>query len=444
VRAFRSLALTAVALHALACVSAPDGEARVRSQLSERSGEDAARASREDPGDALPSEDELVAFALRGNAQFRAVLSDLGVAEAEWMRAGALPPASFSVLFPLGAKQLEYAAKLPIDALWLRPKRVAAAKRDWAATAERVVASGLDLVRDVRVECANAHAAHRLRRLEDGRGDSYRGYAEYAERRFRLGGLAAVEVARAKLRAANAADRRTQEAGALAAATARLAEFTALEFADWPCTTETPPLMPAALPSADDLARDALAARPDLRAAELDVEAAGERVGLARREILQLIAVLDANGSGGDAEFGPGAEIGVALDGGRAARALANATLARASARYEAAVQRVTREVREAHALADAARVSALAWRNERLPALEEWERRARAAYENGAVDAGARLEAEIAALEGQRESALAEAAWRRARAELERAVGHRLRFEHAESPTTPTSPVQP
>jgi cobalt-zinc-cadmium efflux system outer membrane protein len=442
-----SIALGAAALLALGCVSPPDGAARIRAQLSERSGEDATRAELADPDDAMPGEDELVAFALRRSAQFRAALADLGIAEAEWLRAGAPPPATFSVLLPLGSKQLEYAAKFPVDMLWLRPKRLAAAKRDWAATAERVVASGLDLVRDVRIECANANAASRLRALERGHTDPYRGLAEYTERRFRAGGLAAVEVARAKLRAASVADRRTHESGALAASTARLAELTALEFRDWPCATpaQSPPL--PAIPFVDDLVRDALAARPELRAAELEVEAAGERAGLARREVIQLIAVFDANGSGGDAEIGPGVELGIPLDGGRAARALADAKLAQASARYEAAVQRVTREVREAHALAEAARASALAWRDERVPVLEQWELRARSAYESGTVDAGARLEAEIAALEGRREAVLADAAWRRARAELERAVGHRLAFANgasAEPVTTLTTPVQP
>jgi hypothetical protein len=131
-----SIAFGAAALLALGCVSPPDGEAGIRAQLSERSGEDAERAELADSDDLMPSEDELVAFALRRSAQFRASLADLGVAEAEWMRAGAPPPATFSVLFPLGSKQLEYAAKFPVDVLWLRPKRVAAAKRDWAATAE--------------------------------------------------------------------------------------------------------------------------------------------------------------------------------------------------------------------------------------------------------------------------------------------------------------------
>jgi len=446
-RVIGSVALAAAALLAVACVSPPDGAAQIRAQLTERSGEKAKRADLADPGDAMPSEDELVAFALRRSAQFRAALADLGVAEAEWMRAGAPPPATFSVLLPLGSKQLEYAAKLPIDALWLRPKRVAAAKRDWAATAERVVASGLDLVRDVRVACADANAASRLRALLRETRDPYRRFAEYAERRFRAGGLPAVDVARAKLQAVNASDRHAQEYAAVVGATARLSELTAFQFADWPCEREETALPHAELPSVDELVRDSLAARPELRAAELEVEAAGARAGLARREVLQLIAVLDANGSGADAEIGPGAEFGIPLDGGRAARALADAKLAQARARYEAAVQRVTREVREAYARAEAARISALAWHRERLSVLEEWDDRAGMAYEAGAIDAGAKLEAEIAMLEGRREFVLADAAWRRARAELERAVGHRLALasEASAAPvTTPATPVEP
>jgi cobalt-zinc-cadmium efflux system outer membrane protein len=441
VRGLRSLAGFAIAATSLACASLPDGTARVDSALSERTGADRAAAAGPAASAAL-GEDALVVAALRNNASFRGALADLGVAEAEWLRAGALPPATFSLLFPLGSKQLEYAAKLSLDVLWLRSKRVSAARRDWEATAEIVVQHGLDLVRDVRVACADAGAAfavHDAWREED----AYRGYADYTERRFRAGSLAAQQVAQARLRAAAASDRRANDEAALATAAARLAELTQHDPQQTQCFSAASEAPPEALPGVEPLVADALAARPDLRAAELALEAAGARAGLARRELLQLIAVFDANGSGANSELGPGVELSFPLDGGRAARALADAKLAKASAVYQAAVQRVTREVREAHAHAKAAASVARKWREERLPALEAWTRRSEAAYRSGAADAGAVYEAAIAEQEGRREAALAQAAWRRARAELERAAGRRLELGAAalETPTTLVNP---
>ena len=172
-----------------------------------------------------PSEDALVAAALRNNAAFRAALADLGIAEAEWLRAGGLPPLTFSLLFPLGPKQIEYAARFPVDVLWLRPKRVLAAKRDWEATAEIVVQHGLDLVRDVRIACADVAAARG--RAEHDRDDESE-YADYAERRYRAGALPAQAAAAARARAAAAGDRIANNKAALRAAEARLAELSQL------------------------------------------------------------------------------------------------------------------------------------------------------------------------------------------------------------------------
>ncbi len=443
-RFVRSVGCAALAAAALACASPPDGAARVNTALAERTGADRSAAAPD--ANELLDEDALVAQALRNNAQFRVALADLGIAEAEWLRAGALPPATFSMLFPLGPKQLEYAAKFPVDVLWLRPKRVAAARRDWEAAAETVVQNGLDLVRDVRVACADAGAAFSV--YDDWwemDSDAYRAYADYAERRFRAGGLPAQQVAQARLRAAAASDRRASDKAALAIAHARIAELTQHDPHRTRCFSAHTVAPPEALPEVEALIADALAARPDLRAAELALEAAGERAGLARREIFQLVAVFDANGSGGNAELGPGLELPVPLDGGRAARALADAKLARVSASYQAAVQRITREVREGHARAEASASAARQWREERLPAVEVWTRRTDAAHRSGSVDIGAVFEAAIAENEGRREAALAFAAWRRARAELERAVGRRLELGEAPAAeSSPTTPVKP
>lgn len=428
---------SALGLLAAACVSPPDGEDYVRTSLEQRTGVVPAPPA-EPPA---PSEEELVALALASNAAFRAALADLGVAEADWLEAGNLPPLSLSLLFPLGEKQIEYAAKLPVDALWLRPKRVAAAKLDWEATAEALVQHGLDLVRDVRSACAELAAARDRLGAAQATALSELRLAELAERRFRAGATSALAASAAHTRAFAGADRERTAQADLRVAEARLSEL-ALPNRTEPATPlcPRPPLAaPAALPEVGGLVSDALAARPDLRAAEHALEAAGERAGLARREIFQLVAVFDANGSGSAFEAGPGIELPLLLDGGRAKRAGARARVQRASASYQAAVQRIAREVREAHARAVAAALSVRAWRDERLPELERLERRAAAGVTNGASDLSSLLEASIAFDQGDADAADALAAWRRARAELERAVGHRLDLEPVPAPN-PTS----
>ena len=97
------------------------------------------------------SEDEAVAVALWNNAAFHATLSELGIARADLIQAGQLSNPTFSVLFPLGPKQMEFALTLPVEALWLRPRRVAVAKLNERKVAEQLVQNGLDLIRHCRV-----------------------------------------------------------------------------------------------------------------------------------------------------------------------------------------------------------------------------------------------------------------------------------------------------
>ena len=76
------------------------------------------------------SEDQAIAVALWNNPGFQAALTDLGLARADVIKAGQLPNPALGLLFPNNASALEIAAKFPLDALWLRPLRVAAAQLD--------------------------------------------------------------------------------------------------------------------------------------------------------------------------------------------------------------------------------------------------------------------------------------------------------------------------
>ena len=93
--------------------------------------------------DGLTSE-EAVAIALWNSPSFQATLADLGIARADVVEAGLLRNPVLSLLFPVGQKQLEWTLQFPIDAIWQRPKRVAAAQLNAQAVGERLVWDGLD------------------------------------------------------------------------------------------------------------------------------------------------------------------------------------------------------------------------------------------------------------------------------------------------------------
>jgi cobalt-zinc-cadmium efflux system outer membrane protein len=109
------------------------------------------------------SEDEAIALALWNHAGFQADLATLGFSRADVLDARMMRNPIFSLLFPVGPKQLEATLNWPIEALWQRPHRLAAARLDVERVAQGLVEHGLDLVRDARFAHANALiAAERL------------------------------------------------------------------------------------------------------------------------------------------------------------------------------------------------------------------------------------------------------------------------------------------
>jgi cobalt-zinc-cadmium efflux system outer membrane protein len=173
----------------------------------------------------------------------------------------------------------------------------------------------------------------------------------------------------------------------------------------------------------------ALAARPDLRAAELGIEAARERAGLARWEVVSVAGIADANGKGSQGfEIGPGLEMTVPVfNRNQAGKARADADLDRAVLRRVTVEQRVAADVCEAHIRFIKAEEQAAMWRGRVVPELEDGVRRAERAYAAGDVSLLLLEQTAAQLIKVRAQAAEADADIARARAELERSVGRRL-----------------
>src|SRR5262249_53480223 len=76
------------------------------------------------------TEEQAVLIALWNNAAFHEFLTDLGIAHGDLVQAGLLPNPEFVYYFPMHLKPFKYILDFPIEALWLRPIRIAAAERE--------------------------------------------------------------------------------------------------------------------------------------------------------------------------------------------------------------------------------------------------------------------------------------------------------------------------
>lgn len=408
----------------------------VSGQLEERTGRGLGPGSKEpavpegvDVGDGL-SEEEAVAVALWNNAAFQEALTQLGFARADLVQAGMLPNPVLSVLFPLGPKQLEFAAKLPLEFLLLRPKRIAAAEFECERVSALLVQGGLDLIREVKKAYAELLLARRAAAVAREESGLRARMAEVFDARLRAGDVSDFEAGHARVEALRGGREAARRAREEEVARERLAELLGLPREQAFALSE--PLEPRGpvRVSVEELLPEAYAARPDLRAAEYAMEAAAERAGLAALEIFALSGVVDANDRRGKdgLEVGPGAEAPVPLfnwNGG--GRARAEAEVERAGRHYLTVRRKIAREVAEAALRYREAREAREAWEARILPALETALRQTEKAQENGEISILPVLETAARLVEARLRSAEAEADLRRARADLERSVGRRL-----------------
>ena len=319
------------------------------------------------------SSDEAVATALWNNAAFQVTLSQLGFARADLVDAGLLTNPVLSLLFPLGPKQLEATVRWPMEVLWERPKRRAAAQRALDATANSLVQSGLDLALAVRVSHADYALAIDRQRLAIETAAALERIDTLTQSRLAAGDIGALEARVARVDATRAKQDADRAAHDVRLARERLRLLLGLA-ADDPAVDriQVSPVADACGAAADLLPR-ALAARPDVRAAEIAVEAAAARLGWERRRVLAFTAVLDANGQGTQGfEAGPGVDVGLPIfNRNQGGRLRAETELQRASANYVAIQQQVGLDVREAVTLLDQAQESRTAWRTTLVAPLE-------------------------------------------------------------------------
>lgn len=375
------------------------------------------------------SEDEAIAVALWNNAAFHATLAELGIARADLIQAGQLSNPTFSVLFPLGPKQMEFALTLPVEALWLRPRRVAVAKLNERKVAEALVQNGLDLIRNVRVAFADVVLANDRERLAQEALAAQTNIAQIARARLEAGDASELESSTARVAALRAREDARAAAHELLLSRQRLAVLLGATAAhpDFTVTASSP--KESIVPESQRLIEQAIASRPDMRASELELEAAGKRAGLTTAELFALSVILDANAKdGGGFDMGPGALLPIPiLNQNQGARARARAELERAAWRVAAMRQQIHAEVTGARAQLAQAQEALQSWQREVLPPLNDAVEQTTRAYQAGEVSLLAVHEATRERVTARLREAELTGAVRRAQAQLERDIGRKL-----------------
>jgi cobalt-zinc-cadmium efflux system outer membrane protein len=375
------------------------------------------------------SQDEAVALALWNNAQFQSDLAALGFARADLLEANMLSNPIFSVLFPVSPKLLETALDIPIDTLWQRPHRVAATKFDAQKLSENLIENGLGLVRDVQIIYGDLLLAQERLILSTEEAQLQIQIAQLDQARLRAGEISELITTTSyvdTLRAADAVKRFSKEADILEQ---RLNNLLGINSDDIKFDIVPSEIALISNVSIDEILKTAFVARPDLRAAELAIEAAGERIGWEKSKVFNLIAIIDAKDEGEDSlTVGPGFTVEIPFFNQNDGKiALAEAELEQAARQYEAVRQDIILQVRQAHTRYVSAHEEFELWSNNIIPSLEQTVERTRKSFEAGEVSGLLVLEARQTLVEARMRKAELAANLHRSAAQLNYCIGKKM-----------------
>ena len=372
------------------------------------------------------SQDEAVAVALWNNAQFQSDLAALGFARADLIEANMLANPTFSLLFPIGPKALEMDLGIPIDILWQRPHRIAVARLDARSLAENLIKNGLGIIRDVQTTYADLWLSQNKFELALENTQLQIQIAELARARLTKGDISGVIAETAYIDSVQATGNMKRLLKEIDIIRQRLNTLLGLSSDDVTYDTETIDIKEKSTVSIDKLLETALAARPDLRAAELAIEAAGERLGWEKSKIYNFIAIIDAKDEGEDSlTVGPGFDLDIPIfnqNQGQIARA--QAELEQATRQYEALRQNIILQVRQAYTRYISVYEEFDLWDSDIIPSLEDKVEQTSKSFEIGEVPYLTVLEAKRRFIEAKLQLTELTANLHRSAAELNYYIG--------------------
>lgn len=434
------------------CATPPTDYSQVSDRLEERTGY--RFDMKEDPNKAVipagiflkdgVTVEEAITVALWNNAAFQEALSGLGVSQADVIQANMLQNPEFWGIFPTDpSRHLEYALRFPLESLWLRPQRVASAQRKLDQAVEGLIQNGLSLVRDVKVAFATVLLAEQRLALTVKQVEILRQIAQINESRWQAGEISELDAGTSRIDVLQAEEQIHQLTHDVALVREQFRVLIGLGFDDSSIILQSPSILPTTQWSAEELLTDALASRPDLRAAKLEVEAAGIRAGLAHKEIFYLVGIYRADQSSTSPyNSRPGLRFNIPIfDQNQGQIALAEARFDMAARRYVTIRDQIALEVSQARTRWLQNMATLQNWRQRILPAHRTTTLQAQKALEGGEVTPLLPLTAQRTWLQAQIREIELIAGQRQAIAELERAIGHSLTSQPPRSPDTPLAP---
>ena len=376
------------------------------------------------------TEDEAALIGLWNNAAFLELLTDLDLSRADLIEAGQLTNPQLQTMIPVGVKQWELALLVPLEAIWVRPRRVAAAQLNMQRVGERVVQDGLNTVRDIRVGFADLVRANERWRLAQYGANLQGENARRGEAMLRAGATSHLDVSPLRVNALLAQREVIQATQEATVARQRLLMLMGVPFEDFPADPALQPTTRYLTASAEELVNQAISSRPDLQAAHFAIVANEERMKLTRYDYIRFAGLLPDLNQKGEKGFEAGLGFAMSIpifNQNQGAKAKAAAQLEKSRRNFVNLRNTAVLEVQQAYARFARAENELGLLRETIIPEAEAAYRRMENALNEDAVSTLLVMQTTDQYLAARRLEIDAAAELRRAMAELERSVGWRL-----------------
>ena len=435
------------------CQSPPqcDNHCQVDAELTQRMGQSLGPSKCPDETMLPPhvdladgvTEEEAIAVAVWNNAVYQELLSQLGISRAQLFDAGLLTDPQLTLFFPLGPKQLEYTLFQSIDAIWLRPIRIRAAELDLCQLSDQMVQNGLNLIRDVRLAHAQLVFAQSQADLAAEARELQTAIADLALKRLQAGDISELESMNSQIDELQAEVDSNRFERDVTLARERLRVLMGIGMYDDALVAIEAKLPGSFSNEPENYVSQALAMRPDLRAAEINFQAACERSKLAEFQFMNLEVAYDANSRGLQGyESGPGLRMTLPIfNRNRGGIAIADAQVQQAFSQYVTIRDQITLDVRNAHTQWIQAAENLTTLQQKILPSLETSLDVAQKGFQGGGSDYFIVLLTTQRFVQARTQELRLKADIRQAIAELDRSVGHRVESSIELDPLVPTQP---
>lgn len=340
------------------------------------------------------NEEEAVSIALWNNVQLQADLANIAIAQADVLNAGIVSNPLIRYLAPTGGLNVSGYINFAFDFLFQRQKRIAAAQTDALRVEQNSLQRTYTLIRDVQVAYTDLLLSKERLNILKENADIRKQMAELANSRLRNGDISELEVTTFRADSATAQDDVTRAVLDTSLKKNTLAVLMGFS----PDTTFI--MQPTVFYSDTQKIVEqtylqlAYEYQPELRAAQINIQAIGKRLGWERSRIIAFIPTLNYQhlpGNGGSKflpnAFNPGIQLEIPiLNRNQGSIAKAKAEMEAAAYQYVATRQRIALDVENAYQRYEQAWNSHHIWSQNTLPALEEAVRLSQSSYRNGDI----------------------------------------------------------